>query len=399
MTAWHLDALDARAGLAFASNRDADLSGDLLDMQALAVFIAAPDFTPETLASRATGLAATRGSLQLGLFLEEGEVAFATLDDVVEFVRRCYLAGGGGDGAAGTGPGVPPLGPDGAEGETPLDPGPFVSAAAQPIQRMFWHLDEMAHNQRLSFETTGRGARLVRVASASTSCVSAPSGPASDLLTLGAAAALIEMLRRCPPPGGDLGVWWQGLQCLGDAADRLGLWGGFAGPDFAPTIAEEWEGTLRRRPHLLGDRLGDDVPMAFETLFLGLARGDRRRRGDGDEPFEDLARLPLPAGTARRLELPVRNASLADLVSLATAAPATFAGSKPVDAGLLLFAACHLLRNRGSAPVWGNGEIATSWREALVGSALAWLRQNLPERIFPVQIEAMIARAREPRYA
>ena len=59
--------------------------------------IAAPDFRPVPLGSRAIGLAAAaRGTFQLGLSLDEDtKVHFPTLTALSEFVRRLYLSGGG----------------------------------------------------------------------------------------------------------------------------------------------------------------------------------------------------------------------------------------------------------------------------------------------------------------
>jgi hypothetical protein len=61
---------------------------------------------------------------QYGLFIADQEVAFPSLDAVIEFVRRAYLRGGGGDAAGGGGAGVPPRTTPGAlgpEGERPLE--------------------------------------------------------------------------------------------------------------------------------------------------------------------------------------------------------------------------------------------------------------------------------------
>lgn len=114
--AWRFDALDARGGLAFASYRGPDLIGETtLNGDLPGVFIGAPEFQPLNLPNRAMGLAAGRHAFQTGLFLGPDEVGFESLDDLVEFTRRCYLRGGAGDGA-GPGGGVPPILPLGPEG-------------------------------------------------------------------------------------------------------------------------------------------------------------------------------------------------------------------------------------------------------------------------------------------
>jgi hypothetical protein len=67
--AWYIDALDARAGQAFASrrvNRDVHSRDPALDLPC--VFIAAPMFRPETVSNRALAFVGTRNSYQLGFF-------------------------------------------------------------------------------------------------------------------------------------------------------------------------------------------------------------------------------------------------------------------------------------------------------------------------------------------
>jgi hypothetical protein len=100
---WYIDALDARAGQAFASRRlqDVHLRDPALDLPC--VFIAAPMFRAETVSNRGLAFVGTRNSYQLGLFVQSFEVAFPELEAVIEFVRRAYLRGGGGDSAGGSG--------------------------------------------------------------------------------------------------------------------------------------------------------------------------------------------------------------------------------------------------------------------------------------------------------
>lgn len=115
-----IDALDGRGGVAFASLRGADLTAEKLTPDSPSWHLAAPDFEPVPLGSRATGLAATaRMGFQLGLSMDgEAEVAFPTLEALADYVRRLYLSGGGGDGTGGIGPDWPEGDPDGG-GEAP----------------------------------------------------------------------------------------------------------------------------------------------------------------------------------------------------------------------------------------------------------------------------------------
>lgn len=104
--AWRLDAMDPLGGLAFASYRASENLASSLDTGIPAIFIGAPTFQPVSLTNRAIGLAASRRSFQAGLFLRGDEVGFPDLEDVIEFVRRCYVRGGSGGGSA---PGGGPL--------------------------------------------------------------------------------------------------------------------------------------------------------------------------------------------------------------------------------------------------------------------------------------------------
>jgi len=120
--AWRIDSLDARAGLAFASWRGADLMSPSPQLDQPAVFLSPPTFQPEAVANRAVGFSASRGRAQLGVYLEEAELAFESLEALTEFVRRAYLAGGGGDAAGGGGGVGPPRAPE-VGPEAPAEPG------------------------------------------------------------------------------------------------------------------------------------------------------------------------------------------------------------------------------------------------------------------------------------
>jgi hypothetical protein len=92
MALWYIDALDARAGIGLATYREADLNTNTVDLGRPGVFISPPFFQGESVASRAIGFAATRGSFQLGLFVEGGEIAFATLQACMRIhPSRLYL--------------------------------------------------------------------------------------------------------------------------------------------------------------------------------------------------------------------------------------------------------------------------------------------------------------------
>ncbi len=114
MTAWFIDALDGLSGQAFASHRQSGQLATLSDLSGPAWYVSAPDFAPEPISGRTIGLAATQRGFQLGLSTDgETEVPFTSLEALVDYVRRLYLSGGGGDGPAGIDPA--PGGPDGPD--------------------------------------------------------------------------------------------------------------------------------------------------------------------------------------------------------------------------------------------------------------------------------------------
>jgi len=87
---WFIDAWAVLDGYAFASFRRANsLGADVV------LFVAPPYFEPEPVASLATALGATHGHFQEGFRDEAGiEIAFETLEQVIETIRRAYRAGG-----------------------------------------------------------------------------------------------------------------------------------------------------------------------------------------------------------------------------------------------------------------------------------------------------------------
>lgn len=86
---WYIDALDADGGIAFASFRHADTEdcGHVVLMRA-------PYFTPEPVAAQAVALGAIHIGAQTGVIVEGNELGFDSLEQVAEFVRRSYIAGG-----------------------------------------------------------------------------------------------------------------------------------------------------------------------------------------------------------------------------------------------------------------------------------------------------------------
>jgi hypothetical protein len=126
---WFIDAWAVLDGYAFASFR----RPDSLDTD-VTLFVAPPYFEPEAVASLATALGATRGHFQEGFRgTDGGEVAFGTLGEVIEAIRRGYRAGGLDiDGTALPGVRTPPIEPDG--GGAAIQPAELVT----PEMRDLW---------------------------------------------------------------------------------------------------------------------------------------------------------------------------------------------------------------------------------------------------------------------
>ncbi len=110
---WRIESWSVLDGIAFAT----EWQGDEREPR-IAVYLSPPYWRPVTVANRATTLRATRGPFQEGFFDDEGmEIAFASLEELIEVVRRAYLGGGFGSitppegaapiesGGAGRGPG------------------------------------------------------------------------------------------------------------------------------------------------------------------------------------------------------------------------------------------------------------------------------------------------------
>lgn len=110
--AWFVDAWAVRDGAAFASLRRPSLP--VGEEAVNTVFLCVPDLEPVPVGRRSTALSATRRHFQDGLRDEDGEneIAFSTVEQVADLVRRGFLGGGLGPDA-----GVPAGPPGGEEGD------------------------------------------------------------------------------------------------------------------------------------------------------------------------------------------------------------------------------------------------------------------------------------------
>ena len=422
--AWRIDALDARAGLAFASWREADLSSPDLDRPA--VFLSPPAFRPETLASRAIGLAASRGGAQLGLFVEGEELAFAALETLIEFVRRAYLAGGGGDAAGGGGtapPRAPERGPEIGATEALEDESGAVTAVVETAVVAAKDSEALSISPGEPLASTPLQWRRVRPGAAR---------PGDGGLAEGAAELVLELLRRYPDaaalPGWRL-QWLQAAGRLGGAISRLSLWPALTAGQLGE-ILDAAGRTLQRQSFLplppldgeaqggrlivvllfggaadgswMGVRLHDQ--MEYLVWRHGVAPAWPRQAGD---PLDDLAAWPVPADVGRIAGSAQADPSVLNLLSALSGAPCGLAAAPERSArraaAILLFAAAHVIAEAPAAsftdPWTPSGDVHAEALADAAQVAMAWIRRQWPKEIFAGPIESVLHNAAALAYA
>lgn len=353
---WYIDALDGLGGLAFASYRDADLTGDAPDLSGAAWVIGTPDFEPRPLSSRVTGWAATRRGLQLGFSVgEETEVAFPSLAAMTDFVRRVYIAGGGGDGGGGIVPrgGDWPPEPEGG-GDRPLDfPLPFESfgRCAGPLLAF-----TTAHTDRTE-EATEAGKTAIAV----------------DEMTTDAGA--VEM----PGP-------------LDLAKDLIGY-----GLDARWRVVDEGDPEALhalRMSTIAYCALTQGLRVHYEARWFnpGSYR-DALRTGIFGDPLDMLSSLPIPVWVAQSPDGREHWRSVKDLFFAVLANPALLIDPDHGADRAVLFLFASVVQLRCGAP-FGFGEVGDGAVDpeytVLMAEVLEWLRPQMPKYAFTSEIEAAI---------
>ncbi|MEU1973179.1 hypothetical protein ABZ477_16105 [Microbacterium sp. NPDC019599] len=416
---WRIDALDARGGICFASKRSADLLGTEIDLDRPAVWLAAPDFVPRRLASRAPAMAATRGTFQLGVFIRDSELSFTDLDHLAEFVRRVYLARGGDNPEGPSAAGAP------TEGPPPTAPGPLPESAFSS------RLLELG--SRWNAESRGLGGGDGKGGETAPFSVEVPlfSPPLPEdervrewravavELARGFARIAAEMVARGPADRDptSYGGWLRSLRKLAAAALKLGVWDtldrGEAWPDDSTLFS--WAGERYLAAHDIPGQPGTSVtsdPMEkVRYLLTGLLDGTRRELssaglsfelavGGREDPYEDLRRWPLPADRALRAGMDPAVATVATLLSRAVSTPGILSGTDATDRAILIFAICHLqprpVSSGAHAPGqggWPGPDIETL--TDLVEHSWGWLRRELPTIVFTPDVEALVPASRE----
>jgi hypothetical protein len=402
--AWRLDAWDARAGFAFASSRDADLLTEAPQMNRPAVMVAPPSFQPEWLATRSLGFAASRGSCQLGLYVDGAEVGFPTLEALIDFVRRAYMSGGGGDAP---GPGAPSV-PRPREGGGP-EIGPLVpvdGARADRVGELRSALIGMQASCDALSKTSSFGAdqtvdfEVVKEASLQDSF------PGVVDLAWGAGELVLELIRRLNETGDQM-MWLRAAVRLTDAIGRLGLSRTMYidrafGNRFHADL-DKFRLLPQSRP-ADGLRLERAIAGAERALFV--EHGLYFRSWRAADPLDDLSRWPIPGDIAARVGLDYRTASAFQLLSAMNGAPLA---SLPDDAmlsrclAIVIFAAAHALAEGESvAPLEAStvsDEFFARATADLTRASLEWLLRQWPRCVFPEKLERLIQGVAKAAYA
>jgi hypothetical protein len=351
------------------------------------------------------------------VFLERAELAFETLDGLIEFVRRIYTTSGGGDAAGGGGEGGrprPPLRPEGGPdlpGAGGLD-GPDHGIGASKIKEAARRASKTAAELELRFKADEP--LPVEPASMDEIGPSLPGGLRG--LADGAAELVLEFLRRYPLRSGvhETLAWGEGARRLGNGISRLGLWPSILdGPralimeQAVRQIKDVWEG-----PPWLGYR----VPILFRSApWLGLSPDDFRDlpcnlryywsihpagealRSDGD-PVDDLGAWPLPMEIARLVGSGRPDVTAYHLLSAVSGAPTKLLQSGNEQTALrastiLLFSASHILGEANpisDSHPWVQPQVHSASLDELAALSLNWMFRQWPSLIFPRRIEDLI---------
>jgi hypothetical protein len=397
--AWRFDALHPRGGMAFACFREEDrqlrseetpLDKSSPTLEKPAVFIAPPAFEPETIPNRLLGFSAGKGSFQTGLFSTDGEIGFASLEDLIEFVRRVYVESGGGDGfndggfqgppGPQEGPGMPPYEP-----EFPVEESKFFTGVSKAIEAFNKYSNYGLDNDRIVI------AAAVQWAKGLVPDLIATDNFGHSLQTRGAAMLLIELLNRTPHNLADVSSWYEALVSLCTAIQRSGGWNVYEKLRFSPDIISR------------ASRLGVDVDDLWH--FLRWRYGFNLNRSASDL-FEDLIRWPLPdlgVAISKGPEDCRREPSVFDLMSAFFANPDRIwlqSGKRADVLAVIIFASAHLTGNDGFTPDLGpETQLSYAISNARTNRAWEWIAEQMPRRAFSTIIESMIETAAMLRYS
>jgi hypothetical protein len=427
---WHFDALDARGGLAFASYRKAGL-GDVELSDDYTVHIGPPSFAPEQLSSRALGHAAFRASFQSGLYAEGREVAFPSLSSLIEFVRRGYLAGGGGDGANDGGSGVPPQPDEGPSDAPDLEETFGKFGLTQELERFSNEINKLKFQADSPVPCADFAWVSNQFGSADQSAKSGSIGAPTSLL-FALIDLAIELLRRFPGTHNPylLSRWQASASRLAWAGTELLLWDKLRQYPMVlnplgialATAFDRGANLLARQPQDLAGELRKGSLWAVERAMYGVLglwnpgwefaplplfweKFDFWRGSPAGDAADDLACWPLPK-VLRKSDLSVEN--LMELLALFTGAPRRIAElqepAKTVAINLVIFSVAHLNKATDAiAPLDRRNAVALSQPSDHVAMSAAqrgfdWLAAQMPRVAFPPEIERFIGDVADLKY-
>lgn len=398
---WRIDAWDSLAGRAFLCRRFPEGADDpQLDQSA--IFVSPPFFQPEPLASRAPGLAATRGTLQSGFFIDGQEVGFATLDDAIAFIRRGYNSPG-----SEPFPGAPITGFVGPEGRG--GPGLALELPELPITPGFKELD-LAITDRMKKFT-------------SLPDMVGPEGPAErmdwnladpkvlqhghQLLSVAANELMLELLRRFPSGGSpeNHNAWIDSAQRFGQQLIRLGLWDDVYQKCTIKLARLPFEQLARIFAISLPDGYSaDEIQNSpwelLEILIFGRSVRFWRHRELGPtekvDVYDDLALFPLPDRMSHRYHGFGNSApTVLTLLSAWFAYPMSVKGATGLDRALLLFGGACVVVPALQRESWAyrpsmidmNQQLRDAFVLRLGQAAWDWIAKQLPDRAFEKKLE------------
>jgi hypothetical protein len=414
MAFWYIDALDARAGMGLATYREADLDTHTIDLGKPAVFVGPPFFQGESVASRAIGFAATRGSFQLGLFVDGQEVAFDTLQGVCEFIRRVYISSGGGDTDSAISPAPLPPNPE-SGGEEFRDLPPDEIAIARDLLRFSRSLSEdvtsisqLKHSESWTRQLNRRKGKLSLL-----EILGSRLG-ADELLTYGSAVLVEEMILRFPYDHKLHGTWMKSIMSLGNMLRRLGLVHSLLESPDAHRLIQVASQTDRRfnllNEYVRSLRAELQVMLGLGTYVYwdpgyALYRSGWHAGSDNTDALDDLSSFPIPSVAAHSVGLNPATASVRDLLSVFLAAPTVLEDKQSSGHEVTMIAAFVLLAgmlivSAGKAylaPMEGT-RICDVLRENLLKEAILWMDAQMPAYLFHRDIEECIRGASGLRY-
>jgi len=400
MTPWFIDAIDARGGLAMATQRSGEYKLDALADAGASVFISPPAFVPEYVASRSVGFALTRSRGQAGLFYRGGEVPFDSLAAVAEFVRRSYLRGAGGDGTGENGGSAPPPSPDGGEpGEPPdglrgIESGGESGGGTDPAAALLIVAGiNSGRSKRLKMGMSHQGENLSRpVSTASRADVR------RRRLARGALRILRELIRRRPKGQPNKLHWVTILEKLLLVLTRMALWS---------VMFEEFH---NNRDAAVTWMFGSNYhpveqfeKYLYRFFFEGpgispFYRSDMWWAGYTTDMFDDLAAFPVPPRTVPFAAKDGQN--LQALLAAAAATPEQLLHTSDNTleqecAELAIFAAaCLNLGGEYSPGFWyPDDDNCAEFADRLTSRAQTWLGDNIPRFVYSTGVENLIVQA------